>query len=133
MKESWPDLVEEIRLRGRQSSGGFQLALNGVEAIATLIAGGQLGSALFGWTSMFDLCIQQTDVAPYSGPYLRISPLPAALVELRYIDTAQAERQWHRRERADAVVARFESFIGQLGWAPAHPVQGESGSHGSKG
>jgi hypothetical protein len=119
MKESWPDLVEEIRLRGRQSSGGFQLALNGVEAIATLIAEGQIGLTLFGWTSMFDLCIQQTEVAPYSGPYLRISPLPAALVALRYHDTAVSARQWHREVPPESAVAMFEAFLEQLHWVPA--------------
>ncbi len=45
--------------------------------------------ALFAWTSMHDLCIVQTRAShPYSGPYLRISPLFNGTVEFRYIDTS---------------------------------------------
>jgi len=90
----------------------------GVEQIAILIAEGPLQNALFGWISMYDLCVQQTDTTPYAGPYLRLSPLPSGVVDFRYIDTGIADRQWHRAVAADAAPARFMIFLDQLCWAP---------------
>jgi hypothetical protein len=81
-----------------------------------MVADGPLSSILFGWVSMFDLCIQQTDAPPFSGPYLRVAPLPSGAVEFRYIDTAIQQRQWHRQVPPSAVIPRFQIFIGQLGW-----------------
>ncbi len=65
---------------------------------------------------MFDLCIQQVDVEPYSGPFLRVSPLDSGQVEFRYVDTAITPRQWHRETMPDAVVPRLNRFMDQLGW-----------------
>lgn len=65
---------------------------------------------------MFDLCIEQTDAAPYSGPYLKIAPLPTGSVEFRYIDTAVQARQWNREVPPEAVNARFLAFLEQLHW-----------------
>lgn len=75
----------------------FVSAFGGVEDLAIFIASGPLNSVLFGWTSMFDLCIQQVDVEPYSGPHLRVSPL-------------------RRDVTPDAAVSRFFRFMDQLGW-----------------
>ena len=65
---------------------------------------------------MFDLCIQQTDAPPCSGPYLKVSPLASGWVEFRYVDTAVVARQWHRKVPPDAVTARFRAFLEQLHW-----------------
>jgi hypothetical protein len=72
---------------------------------------------------MHDLCVQQTDTPAYAGPYLRISPLEAGLVEFRYVDTAVAKRQWHRVVSPEDAPARLRSFLGQLHWlADTKPV-----------
>jgi hypothetical protein len=81
-----------------------------------MIAKGDLAPALFGWTSMNDLCIQQTDAHPGSGPFLRVSPLASGLVEFRYIDTRVTHRQWCREVPPEATLARFRSFLEQLHW-----------------
>jgi len=70
---------------------------------------------------MFDLCVQQTDTPPQSGPYLRISPLHSGTVEFRYIDTAIADRQWHREAMAEDVVSRLDRFLDQLRWIATAP------------
>jgi hypothetical protein len=42
-----------------------------VAELARYIQKSDLSSGLFGWTSMYDLCITQTEVwYPYDGPYL---------------------------------------------------------------
>ncbi len=65
---------------------------------------------------MFDLCIQQTDAAPYSGPYLKVASQHSGSVEFRYIDTAVQARQWHREVPPEAVNARFLAFLEKLHW-----------------
>ncbi|GLQ78040.1 hypothetical protein GCM10007881_15560 [Mesorhizobium huakuii] len=75
---------------------------------------------------MFDLCIQQVDVEPYSGPYLRVSPLHSGRIEFRYVDTRIARRQWHREATPDAVVRRFVHFMDQLGWTVEPMRQNDS-------
>ncbi|TCR82100.1 hypothetical protein [Rhizobium sp. BK376] len=116
MSKSWDDII--VKLREKQGLEGreFQTALSGVAQVASLIAEGPLNSVLFGWTSMHDLCVQQTDTTPYSGPYLRISPLPSGSVEFRYVDTGIAKRQWTRVESAGRAARRFTAFVEQLRW-----------------
>lgn len=122
MIEPWPAIVATIRSRDTTSlPSAFRRALGGIETLAASIAEGPLASNLFGWTSMFDLCIQQTDGAPYAAAYLRVSPLPSGLVEFRYVDTGKGERQWHREVPADAVIARLGAFLRQLHWIAALP------------
>jgi len=94
----------------------FGEALQAIEDLADTIATGPLSSVLFGWVSMFDLCIQQTDAFPFSGQYLKVSPLPSGLIEFRYIDTAIQERQWCREVPPEAVIPRFAAFLEQLRW-----------------
>jgi hypothetical protein len=96
-------------------------ALGAVEALAITIAQSELSSVLFGWTSMFDLCIQQTDADPGSGPYLRISPSAADVVEFHYFDTPIQSRQWHREVPPEAVLPKFSAFLDQLGWIAWRP------------
>ena len=117
MNEAWPAIVGTFEACGiGHGSGELERAVGGIQALATSIAEGPLASILFGWTSMFDLCIQQTDAEPYSAPYLRVSPSPSGMVEFRYIDTSIAERQWHRTVPLEAVVARLDEFLRQLRW-----------------
>jgi hypothetical protein len=113
----WPTIVERYQFRrGDRLAGLFGEALQAIETLADGIARGPMASVLFGWTSMFDLCIQQTDAFPGSGPYLKISPLSSGLVEFRYFDTAIKDRQWHREVPPEAVVPRFGAFLDQLHW-----------------
>lgn len=113
----WPEIV--LRLLETEislPSDALSTALNQVARLAGIIADGPLSSKLFGWTSMFDLCIQQTDSTPYSGPYLKVSPQKSGSVEFRYIDTALQARQWNRDVPPDAVIAQFLEFLEQLHW-----------------
>jgi hypothetical protein len=87
-----------------------------MEELATFIAVRPLREMLFGFTSMHDLCIQQTMHQPTSVAYLRISPQGSGLIEFRYVDTRNKERQWHRIEPPERVVERLESFLRQLHW-----------------
>lgn len=114
----WQEVVARFReAETALPPGDFSTALGSVAKLAAVIADGPLSAALFGWTSMFDLCIQQTDAVPLTGPYLRVSPLPSGSVEFRYFDTAVQARQWHREVPPDAVTARFRSFLEQLRWS----------------
>lgn len=97
-------------------SGFCPQALEAIEGLAIEAADGPLSSILFGWTSMFDLCIQQTDAFPGSGPYLKIRPSTADNVEFRYFDTAMPQRQWHREVPPEAALPRFKAFLDQLHW-----------------
>jgi hypothetical protein len=113
----WPAIVERLQFRqGDGLAARFGEALQAIEDLAANIAKGPLSSVLFGWTSMFDLCIQQTDACPGSGPLLKVSGLPTGLVEFRYVDTAIPGRQWHREVPPEAVMPRFNAFIDQLHW-----------------
>ncbi|TSE03188.1 hypothetical protein C1D09_027035 [Mesorhizobium intechi] len=116
MRNCWPDIVASIRDRRLNAADPFASAFGGVETLAAFIASGPLRSTLYGWTSMFDPCIQQVDVEPYSGPHLMVTPLHCGRIEFRYVDTAIAQRQWHRETTPDAVVPRFVRFMDQLGW-----------------
>ncbi|TGV34020.1 hypothetical protein EN829_021375 [Mesorhizobium sp. M00.F.Ca.ET.186.01.1.1] len=117
MKETWPGIVDSLRdRRSADAADGSASAIGGVETLASFIATGPSHSSLFGWVSMFDLCIQQVDVEPYAGPYLRVSPLHSGQIEFRYVDTHVAARQWTRLATPDGVVTRFVHFMDQLGW-----------------
>jgi hypothetical protein len=121
MSESWPSIVESFRRDLGKAVGDepFRGALGGISAVAEHVERGELRSSLFGWRSMFDLCIQQTDVQPGSGSYLRISPLQSGKIEFRYLDTAIKDRQWHRQVTPNEAVRRFEKFLEQLRWVGA--------------
>jgi hypothetical protein len=123
MQLTWSEIVDSIRdRRSVDAADPFTSAYAGVEKLASFIATGPLNSVLFGWTSMFDLCVQQTAVEPRSGPYLRVSPLDSGQIEFRYVDTLIPAKQWHREVAPDAVVERFMRFMDQLGWV-AQPVR----------
>ena len=94
----------------------FREAFAAISGLASSIADGPLASALCGWTSMHDLCVQQVNVEPGSGSFLRISPKHDGSVEFRYHDTAIKARQWLRVVPAYGVMGRFEAFLDQLHW-----------------
>lgn len=117
MMKPWPLLVDHIRnVRKRSEDEQFSSALLGIEQLADFIAQSLLRDVLFGWTSMADLCVQQTEHKPYSVAYLRISAQSSGLIEFRYIDTAVELRQWTRTEPPERVVDRLRAFLNQLHW-----------------
>ncbi|MDM9622454.1 hypothetical protein [Rhizobium sp. S96] len=117
MKQNWEQLADYfIAAQLRSGDDGAKRALGAIGDIAKHINQSTLCLELFGWSSMLDLCVQQTDVAPFSGPYLRISPLPSGMIEFRYIDTMLEDRQWHRTEAPAQTIGRLEAFFDQLCW-----------------
>ncbi len=119
MKQDWEQIVSYFgAARLRSVSDDLKAALGGIEEVAKSISQNAMRQGLFGWTSMLDLCVQQTDIQPYSGPYLRVSPLASGMIEFRYLDTAVENRQWHRTEVPTQAVWRLEAFFDQLGWRP---------------
>lgn len=115
MQQSWADITAFYR-QHRFDDEAFQSAFAGVAQVVALISDGPLGTMLFGWTSMHDLCIQQSDAHPQTAPYLRISPLRSGLVDFRYIDTPIAERQWQRLVAPGAACERLTAFLARLRW-----------------
>lgn len=119
MAKTWEQIADHFYDIGQRAIDMNAItALAGIEDIARCIGRSPRGASLFGWSSVYDLCIQQVDVEPYTGPYLRISPLTSGLLEFRYMDTAVQGRQWHRTETPSLAVRRLESFFKQMGWFP---------------
>lgn len=117
MAETWTHIqtrFQELQQGGHDAR--LRAAFAGVEQLASHIAESPLANALFGWSSMSDLCVQQSDVEPYSGPFLRVSPQSDGMVEFRYHDTANTNRQWSRLVPPEGVIGRFEAFLDQLHW-----------------
>ncbi|MGV3551889.1 hypothetical protein [Rhizobium sp.] len=123
MNRSWMDIAEFYRDLGRPTEDPALLAL---ERLARRIARSALNDALFGWTSVTELGIQQMPIRPYMGPFLRVTPKPRAMLEFRYEDTSIRGRQWVRLDPAQQVTERFQSFMEQLHWTydptALHPV-----------
>ena len=112
MTKDWPSIVARYA-----EAHTADVAINGVATLARHIQETELSSGLFGWTSMFDLCITQTAVSyPYDGPYLRVKPLLNGMVEFRYLDTLVQDQQWQRTVAASETVARLRGFLAQLHW-----------------
>jgi len=119
MNQPWPKIVALY-----QQYAGDNVAVHAMLVLSKFIAKGPLADGLYAWTSMFDLCITQTEVKyPYNGPFLKVSPLPEGRVEFRYFDTLDKERQWHRTVQATDTVPRLLSFLGQLRWFPAESLR----------
>jgi len=72
-----------------QDYAGDRRSIQALAGLAERINGSPLARGLFAWTSMFDLCIVQTEVSeyPYNGPLLRIAPASADQLEFTYEDT----------------------------------------------
>ena len=116
MIKPWPAIVAQYADYANRGP-----AIDAMLELAQRIASSPLGSGLYGWTSMFDLFITQTEVAhPYHGPCLRVAPLlpDGQLVELRYLDTREEDKQWHRTVEATLAVPRFLKFLDELHWFP---------------
>ena len=90
------------------------------DAMKTLvkqIRGSRYENGIFAWTSMYDLCIVQTEVEyPYDGPYLRVSPQQNGKVEFRYVDTLKKKNQWVRLVSAGDAFDRLRRFFDDLHW-----------------
>ena len=118
MFRPWRVIAEDIRESQKHlRDEKFLSAVKGIGLLADFIASNSLRHVLFGWTSMYDLCIQETSIGLYhTGPHLRISPLPSGFSEFRYIDTSIKERQWIRLEPPERLVERLRSFLEQIHW-----------------
>jgi hypothetical protein len=82
---------------------------------------------------MFDLCIQQNAVPPYSGPYLRVSPLPSGMVAFTLVDTSIGNRPWHREvpggDGRSLQIGSWSSCVGSRGQRRLTEASAEQGNH----
>jgi hypothetical protein len=114
---AWEDIVEHFREIGTGAEeNDYWRAVGGIHDLARFVADGPLSKILFGWTSMLDLCIQQTDAPINSGPYLRIAAQRSGKIEFRYFDTTIERRQWRRTVAPDHATTRLLLFLDQLRW-----------------
>lgn len=117
MSEPWSEIAAFYRqFPHERGDDAYWLACSEIGSLAFAISQHRLNSFLFGWTSMHDLCIQQRDLEPFSGPYLRIAPLHSGRVDFRLIDTPIAASQWHREVDAVDTTKRFIGFLAQIKW-----------------
>jgi hypothetical protein len=115
MTKSWREIIE----RYREYQGDWR-SIHALARLAEQINESPLAAGLFAWTSMFDLCIVQRQVAyPYNGPLLRVSPVSGDQLEFRYEDTHDNTKQWHRTVDAEQALPRLLQFLDQLRWFPA--------------
>lgn len=92
-------------------------AITAIKTLAKQIMQTPLSDGLHGWTSMWELCIAQAaDSAPYEGPYLKISPVGEDVIEFRYVDCVDPDRQWHRNVESMDAWDRLLRFLDQLHW-----------------
>ena len=114
MTKPWPEILAHYV--------GYKGDWQSIRALATLaqrISEGPLSAGLFAWTSMFDLCIVQTEATyPYNGPLLRVSPVSEYQLEFRYEDTWNKAKQWHRTIDAADPMPQLLKFLDQLRWFP---------------
>jgi hypothetical protein len=112
MHRSWNEIIDFYE-QIDSASGRTMVAL------ASAIQASRYATGLFPWTSMMDLCIAQTPVTyPYNGPYLRISPISAGTLELRYVDTFDEEKQWHRAVPKGLSVGSSDFLTNYIGSCP---------------
>lgn len=110
MIKSWSKLSEHYRSRNEKSL----LALG---ELCEKIYKNQFKVILYGWSSMWNLCIVQNRATyPYDGPYLNISPISENELEFRYVDTNLKDKQWVRVYPADEYESAFKDFIEKLNW-----------------
>ena len=114
MTKPWPQIIAHYaRYKGDCRS------IQALESLAQQISESRLSAGLFAWTSIFDLCVVQTEVSyPYCGPTLRISPVSRDHLEFRYVDTFVRTKQWHRTVDADDAASLLLKFLDQLRWFP---------------
>jgi hypothetical protein len=120
VNQPWSKIVA----RYEEDFVGESASIPAMLVLSRRIANSHLATGLYGWTSMFDLCITQTEVVhPYYGPYLKVSPLLSGVVEFKYIDTYDERKQWHRAVEPKDVVPRLLKFLEQLRWFPAESLR----------
>ncbi len=113
MTRAWPDIQ-----RAYEERVSHGLRLHAMVGLIEQIQQSHLKS-LFGWTSMHDLCIVQTEAEyPYDGPFLRISPRSDGSVEFRYCDTFVKHLQWRRVVPEADAFDRLMRFADELHWFP---------------
>jgi hypothetical protein len=119
MNQPWSYVIARY-----EEYGGDNPSIYAMRTLVQLIANSSLASGLFAWTSMFDLCVTQTEVTyPYEGPYLKISPLLGGQIEFMYFDSNEEDKQWHRIVGASEAVPRLLKFLDQLHWFPADSLR----------
>ena len=110
--QSWSDIRDRYQGLGNDSKMGKDM-LRLVEHVSN----SPVAEGLHVWTSMFDLCITQTQQSPYDDvPYLRISHKEHGKIEFRYMDTYKNDKQWFREVDAKYSTDRFDKFIDQIHW-----------------
>lgn len=111
----WPKIVAHYA----DYTGDWR-SIQALGSLSQQISESRLSAGIFAWTSMYDLCVVQTEVTyPYVGPTLRISPVSRDELEFRYEDTFARSKQWHRTVDADEAASRFLKFLEQLHWFPS--------------
>jgi len=114
MTKPWPEVLAHY-----VGHNGDRRSIRALAMLARRISEGPLSAGLFAWTSMFDLCIVQTEVTyPYNGPLLRVSPVSENQLEFRYEDTWDKAKQWHRTIDAEDAMPQLLRFLDQLRWFP---------------
>jgi hypothetical protein len=114
MTKPWPEVLAHYV--GHKDD---RRSIRALSTLAQRISEGPLSAGLFAWTSMFDLCIVQTEVTyPYNGPLLRVSPVSEDQLEFRYEDTRDKTKQWHRTIDAEDAMPQLLRFLDQLRWFP---------------
>lgn len=114
---SWASIVETY-----EQSGSSNPAVAALAALSRHVRDSDLSVALFGWTSVLDLCIiQRPEGWPPLAPYLVIEPLHDGNLEFRYLDTLERQKQWHRTVPAADAVVQLERFLKQLHWVVRSP------------
>lgn len=118
MIQPWPNIVEFYRRLPAPDIDPYWQAAAEIGRLAAHIADTRLSSALFGWTSMYELCICQTEHIEYpdTGPFLKITPLHSSDVAFRYVDTMTKSQQWYREVPGADAIPRLHRFLGQLRW-----------------
>jgi hypothetical protein len=119
MNRPWPEIIAVY-----DGIEGASPGLRAMFELANYISTSPLSKGLFGWMSMFDLYIVQTEVSyPYGGPRLRVSLRHNGLIEFRYIDTQDEAKQWHRVVEPADVIERLTKFLTQLRWFSSPTVK----------
>lgn len=120
---SWSEIAEHYWTDGKARDSASLRALGD---LAEHIHLKHAEDSLFGWTSLWDLCIAQRDNQERPNPrmdwlpYLRLSPDETQdMVCFRYVDSLVERQLWTRVEPPEAVIARFERFLDQMRWKPA--------------
>jgi hypothetical protein len=113
MGRSWGEIK-----RSYEDCADSSSELRGMLQLVEDIEASPYAQGIWGWTSIYDLCVAQMPITDPlgAGPYLRISPGRDGNIEFRYLDTAIKNRQWHRVVPAAEAFQRLERLFHQLNW-----------------